>query len=100
MTKIKSSLKRIKITQRNKVANRLYLSTLKTAIKKCLLIINKFDIKNLSKIESIINIAYSKIDKAVKKKVIHKNNGARKKQRIIRIFNKRKQDLLSSNYYN
>nr|YP_009051111.1 ribosomal protein S20 [Galdieria sulphuraria]AIG92554.1 ribosomal protein S20 [Galdieria sulphuraria] len=97
MTKIKSSLKRIKITQRNKIANRVYMSTLKTAIKKCLSAIRRLNIENISNIEPNVNIAYSKIDKAVKRKVIHKNNGARKKQRIIRIFNKRKQDLLSSN---
>jgi small subunit ribosomal protein S20 len=97
MNKIKSSLKRIKITQRNKVANRLYMSTLKTAIKKCLSAIQKVNIENLSNTEPTINIAYSKIDKAIKRKVIHKNNGARKKQRIMRIFNKRKHDLLSSN---
>nr|YP_010713687.1 ribosomal protein S20 [Galdieria phlegrea]UNJ16179.1 ribosomal protein S20 [Galdieria sp.]WDA99579.1 ribosomal protein S20 [Galdieria sulphuraria]WDA99769.1 ribosomal protein S20 [Galdieria phlegrea] len=97
MTRIKSSLKRIKITQRNKIANRLYMSTLKTAIKKCLSAMRRFSIENMSNIESSINIAYSKIDKAVKRKVIHKNNAARKKQRIIRIFHKKKQDLLLSN---
>ena len=40
--------------------------------------------ENLQAAQAYMSTAYSKIDKAVKCKVLHKNNGARKKARLAR----------------
>lgn len=37
-------------------------------------------------VQQCLSAAYSKIDKAVKRGVLHRNNGARKKARLAKIF--------------
>lgn len=44
--------------------------------------------ENMSEAQRAMSAAYSKIDKAVKRKVLHKNNGARKKARLAKYFDK------------
>ena len=41
--------------------------------------------KDPKKKEELLKLAYSVVDKAVKKKVIHKNTAARKKAQFIRL---------------
>ena len=78
--------KRIQIAERNRLINKSYKSTVKTLTKKTLENCEKYkkdpneDNKNL--VTSSLNKAFSLIDKAVKKNVIHKNNGANKKSKI------------------
>ena len=82
----KSAKKRIQIAERNRLNNKSYKSTVRTLTKKTLESCEKYkkdpseDNKNLLK--ASLNKAFSLIDKAVKKNVIHKNNGANKKSRI------------------
>ena len=86
MANNKSAKKRILISERNRQSNRTYKSTVKTLIKKTILNCEKYkkdpnsDNENLVKVS--LNQAYSLIDKAVKKNVLHRNNGANKKSRI------------------
>ena len=86
MANNKSAKKRIQIAERNRLINKSYKSTVKTFTKKTLENCEKFqkdpneDNKNLVKIS--LNKVYSVIDKAVKKNVLHKNNGANKKSKI------------------
>ena len=86
MANNKSAKKRILIAERNRQINKSYKSTVRTLIKK-----TKVNCENYKKdpnsdnkelINSSLNQAYSLIDKAVKKNVLHKNNGANKKSRI------------------
>lgn len=90
MANIKSAIKRIKTTKRNHQINRFYKSTIKTFTKKYLLAMKDYQInptpENLSTVESNLSIVYSKIDKAIKKNVYHKNNGARKKARLYKVL--------------
>ena len=44
----------------------------------------KPDTDSLTELEKHVSNAYSKIDKAVKRKVLHANNGARKKARLAK----------------
>jgi small subunit ribosomal protein S20 len=84
----KSALKRIQIAERNRLRNKTYKSAVKTLMK------NYFDAvedyarqpssESLQKVHSRLAAAYSKIDKAVKCKVLHSNNGSRKKSRLAR----------------
>ena len=86
MANNKSAKKRIQIAERNRLVNKTYISTVRTLTKKTFANCEKYkkdpnsDNKNL--IQLSVNEAFSLIDKAVKKNVLHKNNGANKKSRI------------------
>ena len=86
MANNKSAKKRIHIAERNRLINKSYKTTVKTLTKKTLASCEKYkkdpneDNKNLIKIS--LNKAFSLIDKAVKKNVLHRNNGANKKSKI------------------
>ena len=86
MANNKSAKKRIQIAERNRLINKSYKSTVRTLTKKTLENCAKYkkdpneDNKNL--VKNSLNRAFSLIDKAVKKNVLHKNNGANKKSRI------------------
>ena len=82
----KSAKKRIQIAERNRLINKTYKSTVRTFTKKTIESCEKYkknpneDNKNL--VKTSLNKTFSLIDKAVKKNVLHKNNGANKKSRI------------------
>lgn len=77
----KSAEKRMQIAERNRERNVSIRTSVKTAIKKVLEAIKTND-DNV--IKGTLNKAYSIIDKAVTKGVLHKNTAARKKSRITR----------------
>ena len=87
---IKSSIKNNKINQRNNLQNRNYKNFIKIRIKNYLNSLNNFKIvktlENQKKLESILNLVYSSIDKAVKKKIIHKNKALRNKIKLKKNF--------------
>jgi small subunit ribosomal protein S20 len=82
----KSAKKRIQIAERNRLINKSYKSTVRTFTKKTLENCAKYkkepneDNKNL--VITSLSKTFSLIDKAVKKNVLHKNNGANKKSKI------------------
>jgi len=82
----KSAKKRILVAERNRQSNRTYKSTVKTLIKKTIISCENYkkdpQAENEKLVKDSLNQAYSLIDKAVKKNVLHKNNGANKKSRI------------------
>jgi len=77
----KSALKRIQIAEKQRQRNRMYLSKLKTAIKKVL------DAENKETAMTELQNAYSVVDKLVKKGIVPKNRGANKKSRLMRFVN-------------
>ena len=86
MANNKSAKKRILVAERNRQVNKSYKSTVRTLIKKTIVNCEKYkkdpNTENKELINTSLNQAYSLIDKAVKKNVLHKNNGANKKSRI------------------
>ena len=86
MANNKSAKKRIQIAERNRLINKSYKCTVKNWTKKTLENCEKYkknpseDNKNL--VQTSLNKAFSLIDKAVKKNVLHKNNGANRKSKI------------------
>ena len=88
MANSKSALKRIRVNERNRLRNKAYKSAVKTLMKKCLQAVEAYseapNEENKQVVESSMSAAYSRIDKAVKRGVYHKNNGARKKSRLAR----------------
>ena len=97
MANNKSAKKRIQIAERNRLINKSYKSTVRTLTKKTLENCEKYKKEpnedNKKLLNTSINRAFSLIDKAVKKNVLHKNNGANKKSRI----NKSVKAVLTSN---
>ena len=92
MANNKSAKKRIQVAERNRLVNKSYKSTVRTLTKKTLANCEKdkqdpnSDNKDL--VQLSVNEAFSLIDKAVKKNVLHKNNGANKKSRINKLVKK------------
>ncbi len=88
MANSKSALKRIKINERNRLRNRNYKSTVKTLMKKYFQAVEEYSAspsdEQMQVVQTRMSEAYSKIDKAVKRGVYHKNNGSRKKARLAR----------------
>lgn len=92
MANIKSAIKRIKVTRRNNLQNKLYSSNIKTFTKKYYktLDILRFDPKEENRVQASQSLAilFSKIDKAVKRNVLHRNTAARKKSKLTLALNK------------
>ncbi len=86
MPNIKSAKKRVNIEERNRLRNTARKSALKTAVKKVFELIKNNE--EPDKVKEAVNKAYSVIDKAVSKGVIHKNTAARRKSRLLRHVNK------------
>ncbi len=86
MANNKSAKKRILVAERNRQINKSYKSTVRTLIKKTVVNCENYkknpNTENQELINSSLKQAYSLIDKAIKKNVLHKNNGANKKSRI------------------
>ena len=86
MANNKSAKKRIQIAERNRLINKSYKSTVRTLTKKTLENCEKYKNNpseyNKSLVKTSLNKAFSLIDKAVKKNVLHKNNGANRKSKI------------------
>ncbi len=86
MANNRSSKKRIQIAERNRLRNRSYKSALRTLMKRCLTACGEYGQSQaeVSKeaVEKSLSAAFSKIDKAVKVGVLHRNGGAHKKSRL------------------
>nr|YP_010952220.1 ribosomal protein S20 [Gloiopeltis furcata]WMP13889.1 ribosomal protein S20 [Gloiopeltis furcata] len=79
MPKHSSALKKNQISIRNRRKNRISKSSIKTLTKKYLTTINNLNDLNCKNASDNLSSVYSVIDKAVKKGILHKNNGARRK---------------------
>ncbi|MBI4532925.1 MAG: 30S ribosomal protein S20 [Candidatus Melainabacteria bacterium] len=79
MPKIKSAIKRVEIEERNRLRNRHWKSAVRSARTKVAEGLRGSDDKAA---DAALNEAYSIIDRAVSKGVLHPNNAARKKSRL------------------
>ena len=88
MANIKSAKKRIQTAERNRLQNKSYKSAVRTLMKKYFAAVDEYAAnptpEKEQQIEQAMSAAYSKIDKAVKVKALHRNNGARKKARLAK----------------
>lgn len=85
-----SAIKRVKIVSRNSLRNRRYKSSIKTMLKKTLDAMSTLD-KNhddIKQVQFYISRSYSIIDKAIKKGIIPKNQGSRKKSMLSKELKK------------
>nr|YP_009677117.1 ribosomal protein S20 [Dictyocha speculum]QDH81778.1 ribosomal protein S20 [Dictyocha speculum] len=92
MANIKSALKRIKLTQRNTLRNKVSTSMMRTYIKlfitSCEEYQNSPSEDKLKSLKQDLDIACSKVDKAKNQGILHKNTAMRKKSTLQSIYNK------------
>ena len=85
MANTKSALKRLRSARRRYLRNRVYRSGARTAIKKARLLIES---GRLSEAHEAVRKAVSVLDKAAEKGIIHRNNAARRKSRLMQMLNR------------
>jgi small subunit ribosomal protein S20 len=86
MANNKSAKKRIEISERNRLRNRFYKSSVRTLIKVFFKDLEFYkaskNSKNKEQLQKRLNSIYSLLDKGTKKNVFHKNAAARKKANL------------------
>jgi small subunit ribosomal protein S20 len=77
----KSALKRIRSSERKRLRNRTVRSTTRTIVKRARTTLQEGDADTA---RQAIHEAIRTLDKAVSKGVIHRNNAARRKSRLMK----------------
>jgi small subunit ribosomal protein S20 len=85
LANLKSSIKRIRSSRRKAVRNQIVRSTARTYIKKARRLIEQGDLEQANE---VVQKAISALDRAAQKGVIHRNNAARRKSRLLKLFHK------------
>ena len=85
MANIQSSIKRVRTTRRRTEFNQITRSTARTYIKKARTLIEQ---GNLDQAALVVKQATIALDRAAQKGVIHQNNAARRKSRLVKALNK------------
>lgn len=81
MANIKSAIKRNKQNEKRRQRNRIYIGAARTTVKKARLAIEGTD---LEAAREATKTAISTLDKAAEKGILHRNNAARRKSRLMR----------------
>ncbi|MBN1813243.1 MAG: 30S ribosomal protein S20 [Anaerolineae bacterium] len=84
MANTKSAIKRLRSAERRRLHNRAYRGQARTAVKKAR---NLMDKGNLEEAREAVQMASRALDKAASKGIIHKNNAARRKSRLMQQLN-------------
>lgn len=82
MANIKSAKKRIKVTSKKTLFNKMVKAKTKTYVKKVLLAV---ETGNKEEAAAALKVAIKAIDKAYSKGIFHRNSAARKKSHLTRI---------------
>lgn len=83
MANIKSAKKRILVTRKQNLRNRMAKSAVKTILKRFNTAVEKGDKEQIS---AAYTAAVSFVDKSVAKGIMHKNTAAHKKAQLARII--------------
>lgn len=84
MANNKSAEKRIRVAEAKRQRNRPYISACRTHVKKAELAIRG---SNRDAAQEAVVSAVSMLDRTARKGIIHKNNAARRKSRLMAKFN-------------
>jgi len=79
-----SAIKRLRSAERRRLHNRVYRSGARTAVKKARGLIEKGRVEEA---REAVHVAVKALDKAAEKGIIHKNNAARRKSRLMQHLN-------------
>ncbi|MCS7325552.1 MAG: 30S ribosomal protein S20 [Anaerolineae bacterium] len=85
MANTASAKRRIRKSARRAMFNRLHRSRARTAVKK---VRQAILAKDFTTAQALLKQAISYLDRAAGKGVIHKNNAARRKSRLMKMLNK------------
>ncbi len=80
MANTQSAKKRIRQTAKRTARNRRYISGSRTHVKKTRKLIAE---GKLDEAEQAARLAYSQLDKAARKKILHRKNASRRKGRLM-----------------
>jgi len=80
----KSAMKRIRSSRRRAQHNQVTRSTARTYVRRARRLIEQ---GNLDEAQAVVVQAVSALDKAAEKGVIHRNNAARRKSRLVKMLN-------------
>ncbi|HEX7557333.1 MAG TPA: 30S ribosomal protein S20 [Leptolinea sp.] len=83
MANIKSAIKRNKQNEKKRLRNRVFRGTARTFVAKA----DKALVEATPESAEAVKKAISALDKAAEKGVIHKNNAARRKSRLMKRLN-------------
>jgi len=81
LANIKSQIKRNRQNEKRRVHNRVYRGKARTLVAKALTVVEAGDEKTSAE---AVRLAISALDKAAEKGVIHRNNAARRKSRLMK----------------
>jgi small subunit ribosomal protein S20 len=81
MANHKSALKRIRQTEKRRVANRAYRNRARTLVKQAR---GEIEAGNLAEAIAATKLAVQDLDRAASKGIIHKRNAARRKSRLMK----------------
>jgi len=84
LANIKSAIKRNKQNEKRRLLNRVYRGSARTRIARARIAIEG---ENLEAAKAATMAAIAALDKAAQKGVIHKNNAARRKSRLMKRLN-------------
>lgn len=85
--RIKSAIKRVEIAERNRERNRAWKSAIRTYRNR---VEESSKAADWAATEEHLKMAFSTIDKAVSKGILHKNTAARRKSRLVHAMRKLK----------
>lgn len=83
--RIKSAIKRVEVAERNRERNRAWKSSIRTARNQ---VEESLSGKEAGDSAEAIKKAYSLIDRAVSKGILHRNTAARRKSRLVKLLKK------------
>ena len=86
MANIRSAVKRIRTTKRNEQRNKALKVRIKKAVKEARTAISE----KSQEAQKALKDALRRIDKSVTKGLLHKRTAARKKSRLMKLFNRTK----------
>ena len=84
MANSKSALKRVRVSERRRLRNRKYRSSARTLVRRAESIIATGDVDAAAE---AVGSALSMLDRTSGKGVIHRNNAARRKSRLLKKYN-------------
>ena len=84
MANIKQQMKRNLTNTKKKLQNASFKSSMKSAVKNVEVAVTN---KDLAAAQTALNFACKKLDKAITKGILHKNNAARQKSRLTKLVN-------------
>lgn len=84
MANSKQALKRVRVAERRRIRNRTYRSAARTMVRRAESVIATGDAEAAS---VAVGTAISTLDRSAGKGVIHRNNAARRKSRLMSKYN-------------